>query len=238
MRTKTLLITAALSAAGLVGASAQVFSVNAVGYVNLTIPPNGYAIISNPLNGNPDNRCNTILPLPQDGSYDGSAIYRFNPSNQQYRDTIQFLSGLGWLSAEDPDPTINPGEGFFLQNSAGQALNITMVGEVPSGTQVNPLPGPNQYSIRSSIVPRGGRLGFIGQAGTLEFPAEDGDALYIFNSTTQQYDDTWQFLSGLGWLSASDPNTDGPLINPGNGFFVQKGSTAANTSWTQTFSVN
>jgi hypothetical protein len=216
---------------------AQVYSVNAVGYVNITVPANGYRIISNPLNGT-NNSVNTILPLPQDGSYDGAAIYRFNPDNQQYRDTIQFLSGLGWLSAEDPDPTINPGEGFFLQNVAGVPLNLTFVGEVPSGTLNNPLPPANQYSIRSSIVPKGGRVGFVGQAGTLEFPAEDGDALYVFNHNTQQYDDTWQFLTGLGWLSAADPNTDGPQLDPGNGLFIQKGSAAVNSQWTQTFSVN
>jgi hypothetical protein len=216
---------------------AQVYSVNAVGYVNITVPANGYAILSNPLNGT-NNSVNTILPLPQDGSYDGASIYRFDPLNQQYLDTIQFLSGLGWLSAADPDPTINPGEGFFLQNVAAQPLNLTFVGEVPAGTLNNPLPAANLYSIRSSVVPKGGRLGWIGQAGTLEFPAEDGDAIYVFNSGTQSYDDTWQYLTGLGWLSATDPNTDGPLINPANGFFVQKGSTATIQNWQQSFSVN
>jgi len=237
MRTKTLLLTAALSAAGLATSMAQVYSVNAVGYVNITVNANAYRIISNPLNGT-NNSVNTILPLPQDGTYDGASIYRFNPDNQQYRDTIQFLSGLGWLSAEDPDPTINPGEGFFLQNVAAQPMNLTFVGEVPAGTLNNPLPPANQYSIRSSVVPKAGRLGFVGQAGTLEFPAEDGDALYVFNHGTQQYDDTWQFLTGLGWLSASDPNTDGPQLDPGNGLFIQKGSSATINNWQQTFSVN
>jgi hypothetical protein len=236
MRTKTLLLTAALSAAGLATSMAQVYSVNAVGYVNITVPAGGYAIIANPLNGT-NNSLNTILTLPPN-DFDGASIYRFDPTTQQYRDTIQYLTGLGWLSASDPDPTVNPGEGFFFQNVAAQPLPLTFVGEVPQGTLNNPLPPANQYSIRSSVVPKGGRVGWVGQAGTLEFPSEDGDAIYIFNSGTQQYDDTWQYLSGLGWLSASDPNTDGPLINPANGFFIQKGSAAAITTWTQTFSVN
>jgi hypothetical protein len=237
MRTKTLLLTAALSAAGLATSMAQVYSVNAVGYVNITVNPNSYRIISNPLNGT-NNNVNTILPLPNDGTYDGASIYRFDPATQQYQDTLQFLSGLGWLSASDPNPTINPGEGFFLQNVAGIALNLTMVGEVPSGTINNPLPPANQYSIRSSAVPRGGRVGFVGQANTLQFLAEDGDVIYVFNHATQQYDDTWQYLGGLGWLSAVDPNTDGPQVDPGNGFFIQKGPTASINNWQQTFTVN
>ena len=47
MRTKTLLLTAALAAAGVVSSMAQVYSVNSVGYVNLTLP-NGFSMIANP----------------------------------------------------------------------------------------------------------------------------------------------------------------------------------------------
>src|SRR5687768_13365508 len=129
MRTKTLLLTAALSAAGLATSMAQVYSVNAVGYVNTTVPANGFRIISNPLNGT-NNSVNTSMPLPNDGSFDGTTIYRFDSATQQYQDSLQWLSGLGWLSASDPDPVINPGEGFFIQNVQAQALNLTFVGEV------------------------------------------------------------------------------------------------------------
>src|SRR5689334_14692664 len=69
MRTKTLLLTAALSAAGLLPSMAQVFSVNAVGYVNQSVPANGLAILAVPLNGNPNNSLNNTLPIPN--GYDG-----------------------------------------------------------------------------------------------------------------------------------------------------------------------
>ena len=47
MRTKTLLLTAALSAAGIASSMAQVYSVNAVGYVNTPLVT-GFNLISNP----------------------------------------------------------------------------------------------------------------------------------------------------------------------------------------------
>jgi hypothetical protein len=216
---------------------AQVYSVNAVGYVNKTVGANSYCIFANPLNGT-NNSLNTILALPN--GYDGATIYRFSPSLQQYLDPIAWIEGFGWFSPTDPDPTLNPGEGFFFQNVAAQPLNITFVGEVPSGTLNNPVAGGGRYSIRSSIVPKGLRLGdtdpTTGGAVTLDFSADDGDTVYTFNCATQQYNDPYAYIGGFGWFSNSDPDPDGPLIDPGSGFWIQK--TAPDRVWTQSFSVN
>src|SRR5204862_1933666 len=171
MRTKTLLLTAALSAAGLLPSMAQVFSVNAVGYVNQSVPPNGLAILAVPLNGNPDNLLNTTLPLPN--GYDGTTIYRYDTSINNYRDPINWIEGFGWYSASDAAPTVNPGEGIWVQNLAGTALNVTFVGEVPAGASLqNPIPGGNNLKLASSIVPKGLPLGDAATAAsTLGFPA-------------------------------------------------------------------
>jgi len=241
MRTKTLLLTAALSAAGLATSMAQVYSVNAVGYVNKgPIPANGWAALGNPLNGT-NNSLNTIMPLPAAG-YDGSTIYRFDPAAQSYQDSIQWIGGFGWFSPSDPDPTINPGEGFFFQNVGTQPLTVTFVGEVPSGTLNNPMVGGNKWSIRSSVVPKALRLGdtdaTTGSANNLGFPAGDNDTVYIFDTATQAYLDSYSYVPGFGWFSPSDPDPDGPLIEPGSSFFVQAGATTANRTWVQTFSVN
>ena len=70
MRTKTILLTAAVLAAGLGASVAQsVFSVNAVGYVNVTIRP-GYNLIANPLN-NGGNTVSEVLPPASHGSSPG-----------------------------------------------------------------------------------------------------------------------------------------------------------------------
>src|SRR3989304_4197401 len=49
MRTKTLLLTAVVSAAGIATSMAQVFSVNAVGYVSKPLQAGKFHLIANPL---------------------------------------------------------------------------------------------------------------------------------------------------------------------------------------------
>jgi hypothetical protein len=235
MRTKTLLLTAALSAAGLATSMAQVYSVNAVGYVNYSVPANGWAILGVPLNGT-NNSLNTTTPLGD--QFEGANIFRFDPNTQAYLDACTWIVGLGWLSASDPDPTVNPGEGFFFQNISGQPCPITWVGEVPQGPALsNPVAGNNNWTIRSSIVPKAQKLGHDSLAATtLGFPAREGDSVFIFDPAIQQYKDAYTYIDGLGWLSASDPDPDGPLIPVGTGFFSQKITPPIN--WVQSFSVN
>src|SRR5207247_894460 len=153
MRTKTLLLTAALSAAGLLPSMAQVFSVNAVGYVNVTVPAahpdgtGGYIMLANPLNGNPDNNLNTVLPLGD--AQLGCLVYRFNGTTQRYYETMVWQGVAdGWAAADPGDMLIAPGEGFFFKNITGAPISLTFVGEVPAGSPThNQIPG--QYSMRA-----------------------------------------------------------------------------------------
>src|SRR6185436_10390289 len=106
MRTKTLLLTAALVGAGIASSMAQaVYSVNAVGYVNLTLG-RGYSMIANPLN-NGSNALSQILPnVP-----DNTQILKFDAAQQKFSTTVNgFVAGAGWF----PDGTLRPGEGAFI----------------------------------------------------------------------------------------------------------------------------
>src|SRR5688572_23375944 len=150
MRTKTLLLTAALSAAGLATSMAQVYSVNAVGYVNVSVDAGDLAVLGVPLNGT-NNQLNTTMPLPL-GS-DGATIYRFDVGLQNYLDPINWFDGFGWFSPTDPTPTVNPGEGVWFHNTTAGSIAITFVGEVPSGTLNNSLPGGNNLKLASSMKP-------------------------------------------------------------------------------------
>src|SRR6266851_4855036 len=67
MRTKTLVLTAAISAAALATSMAQVVSVNAVGYVRVTVAAGNLQLLANPLNQT-NNDLNFILQLNGDGS--------------------------------------------------------------------------------------------------------------------------------------------------------------------------
>jgi hypothetical protein len=211
---------------------AQVYSVNAVGYVNTPIPGNNQlAILANPLIGT-NNSINTVIPTAPDGMI----IYRFDPATQNYRDSIAYIDGVGWLST-DPDPQLPVGEGFWVQNSA-PATTLTFVGEVAQGAASNgvQLQGANNLSLVASKVPQSARLGETGAAGTLEFPAADGDTIYQFDVATQNYKDSYAFIGGVGWLHPTDPDPAGPLVNVGTGFWLQRSAAAG--VWNRNFSVN
>lgn len=214
MRTKTFLLSAAVLAAGLSASVAQsVFSVNAVGYVN--IPVSGaYTLIANPLNGT-NNLMSTVIPAPPDGT----VILKWNPASQSFSAPFTYVDGLGWL----PDGTINPGEGFFI-NTGGSATTLTFVGEVPQGANLaNPLSA--NYTLISSIVPQSISLA----DPSASFPAQDGDVVLVWNVATQRFDAPFTYVDGLGWL----PSNPTPAV--GQGFFFN--TTTART-WTRTFSVN
>jgi hypothetical protein len=153
-----------------------------------------------------------------------------------YRETMQFISGAGWLAANPADLIVNPGEAFFVQNIANIPLPITFIGEVPMGTLLQTIEGGNAYNLISSIVPKAFRPGFVdGPNGSL-MPACDGDNIFIFDPDCQCYLETYQYIETVGWLHPTDPNPGGPLIAPGTGFFLQRTCTTA--PWVQTFSVN
>jgi hypothetical protein len=232
MRTKTLLLTAALTAAGLASSMAQVYSVNAVGYVNAPIPgANQLAILANPLKGT-NNSVSTVIPTAPDGF----TIYRFDAAVQNYRDAITYFDGIGWLST-DPDPQLPVGEGFWMQNPAA-ATTLTFVGEVAQGADSNgiQLQGGNRLSLVASAVPQSARLGTPAAPGTLAFPAADGDTVYQFDTTIQNYKDAYTYFDGIGWLHSTDTNPDGPLVNVATGFWLQRSAAAG--VWNRNFSVN
>lgn len=211
MRTKTLLLTAAIGAAGVATSMAQVFSVNAVGYVNVTAKP-GFALIANPLKAT-DNKVSSLLGANVPG---GTTVYKYNSTSGQY-DINTFDFGA-W---SDPNMTLEPGEGAFLSNPGPGDLTITFVGEVPQGQLSNPIPAG--FSIRASQVPQSGALDTV-----LGFPVADGDTIYQFNQTSQNYDlNTYDF----GAWSAGQA----PTLAVGESVFVNK---AAAANWTRTFSVN
>jgi hypothetical protein len=213
MRTKTLLLTAAVVAAGVITSSAQqVFSANAVGYVNLALGA-GYSMIANPLNGT-NNNLSTILPTVPDGTQ----ILKFDPAQQRFSDTVpSYIDGFGWF----PDGVLAPGEGAFILLPS--AATLTFIGEVPQGDLSHPVAAG--YSIQASEVPQAGQL-----TTQLNFPAADGDQVFRFDSANQTYfTEVPSFIDGFGWFPTE------PVIAVGESFFVLKGAAA---TWTRTFSVN
>lgn len=223
MRTKTFLLSAAVLAAGLSASVAQsVFSVNAVGYVNITVV-NGNNLIANPLNGT-NNNINTVIPTAPAGS----TVTKWNGTLQQLAPSDAYLAGTGWVDENfaASTTTIAPGEAFFFQNP-GATATLTFVGEVPQGNLVNPI-GP-LFGFYSSIVPQSASL------PALSFPAAGGMVYNAWDRVGQKYGAGLTFLAGTGWVDENFANVD-PVPAVGEGFLITNPGGAV--SWTRTFSVN
>ena len=207
MRTQLILTTAALGLASL-GASAQVYSVNAVGYINLSLPAgNKLVLVANQLN-NGDNKLATVIPT----AAEGTLVYTYAQASGFSTDGFEF-------GAWGANPAIGPGVGFFA--SSPTAATITLVGEVPQGTLSTAL--LSGLNLVSSQVPQAGKL-----EADLKYTPAEGDIVYQWDSATQSY------KSANGYEFGSWGSGD-PSIAVGEGFFLSK---AAAGNWSRTFSVN
>jgi len=207
MRTQLILTTAALGLASL-GASAQVYSVNAVGYVNLSLPAGSkLVLVANQLN-NGDNTLKTVVPT----AAEGTLVYTYAQASGFATAGFEF----GEWSA---NPVIGPGVGFFAASPT--AATITLVGEVPQGTLNTAL--LSGLNLVSSQVPQAGKLGT-----DLKYTPAEGDIVYQWDAAAQGYKAANGFEFGE-WSGGE------PTIGVGEGFFLSK---AAAGSWSRTFSVN
>jgi len=237
MRTKAMILTAAVLAAGVASSMAQsnVYSLNVVGYVNVPIVA-GFNMIDNPLDdGMGDTLTNVI---PGNGVVDdvagGSTFYPWSGSG--YGNAISYFTGFGWYDANlggYATNTIPPGAGFFLYTPT--PTNITFVGTVPQGTNSRSLPAG--FTLTASTYPLAQQPGYSTDGSnytTMELPVNGGDTLYLFTNSTGYY--AYSYFDGYGWYDGNNPSLDpgGPLIGVGQGFFLSKSIAA---TWTQSFTV-
>jgi hypothetical protein len=221
MRTKTLAIAAALCAASIATSVAQsVYSVNAVGYVNVTLAP-GFNLVANPLIA--DAGKDTIAELFK-GVPVGTVLYKFDASTGAYI-SCSAKPPTGAISGNAAGLTLMPGEGVFVQNKSGSDVVVTFVGEVAQGTLTTALPAG--FSIASSQVPQEGALD-----ADLGFPKSVGDVIYKYDSAGQAY--VGFSVSPVGWKSGG-ATVPAPVMTVAEAFFVKK---TTQSSWTREFSVN
>jgi hypothetical protein len=192
---------------------AQVYSQNAVGYINVNVPP-GFSMIANQLIP-ASSTLAALLPAPPLGT----SVYKFVNGNFQISTFDEFEA----VWTPSPNETIDFGSGAFIRNPLNTAFTITFVGEVAQGTPVS-NPVPTGFSIRSSKIPQSGLI-----QTDLGFPPLAGDAIYRFNSGTQSFFIYTFDEFELIWTPSQ------PSIEIGESFFVLK--TAAG-SWDRNFTVN
>lgn len=250
MRTKTILLTAALVAAGVASSMAQssnVYSLNVVGYVNVTLVP-GFNLITVPLqSSDPSNSVNVCLTNITPTLGGGAYLYTWNAAAGTYNAGILAGGDGNWY-----DPTgsfqvttpLPPGEAFFIQNINGVNLTATLVGTVVQGT--NSYPVNTGYGFYGNFEP------VTGDITTNGFPIVDNSALITWNAGQQKYNTSYYGIGtdqsaydGSGNLLGTpapypvlsfDGSTRAVYTNtPGAGFIYQNPGAA--TNWSQKFTV-
>jgi hypothetical protein len=227
MRTKTLLLTAALSVAGIASSMAQaVYSVNAVGYVNTDLVT-GFNLISNPLDNKTGNTIKNLFTTGLQGGIPNQfTVYHFDPVTDEFVST-SYDDIDAAFSEPGASVVIPPGTGMFVfvPQSAGNK-RVTFVGEVPQGAASNQTI-PQGFSIKASTVPQAGTVTALGLTGA------QGDTIYEWDKAAQSYvSASFDDIEGT-WLRNNQPAV--PNIDVGEAFFIFK--TAA-TPWNRNFNVN
>lgn len=209
---------AALVVAGTIATNAQVFSVNAVGYVNKTVPAKGFALVSNPLTA----LTNSVSALLTGQVPEGTVVFVWNTTTKKFDSATYQGADFGWDGAA-ANTDVKPGQGMFIKNPGATDLKITFVGEVPQGTPLS-TPIVAGLQIVSSQVPQAGTptdLGFTG--------ASEGDKMYFWNTTKQSYDTAVFQGADFGW----DPPQKS--LDVGDAFFLSAKSAG---TWSRNFTVN
>jgi hypothetical protein len=208
MRTKALL-GAAILAAGLASSMAQnVYSLNVVGYYNVTIPANSFGMIANQFNTT-NNTLASLIPNPPVNT----TVYKYNNGWTAY---VFDELDLAW--SPNGNATINPGEGIMVKNVQATPMTITFVGDVPQGNLTNSLPAG--YAVRSSMVPQAGSVSTL-----LGFPGQPNDTIYKYSGGYTAY----VFVElDLAWSPSE------PAMGVGEAFFSKK---IAAENWVRNFTV-
>jgi hypothetical protein len=208
-----------IGAASLVSSQAQVYSVNIVGYINLTIYK-GWNLVANQLNNSAGNDVATLIPTAPGAL----GVFSYDGANQRYNN-VNFDPELGW----DGTMTLNPGQGFFCYNQSGQEFTLTLVGEVQTGTTTLTL--YQGWQLISLVVPQDGQLADVGDGSpNFGYPPSALDAIFTYNGALQRYDN-YNYDTELGWDST-------PVVQVGKGFFALRSGAGASGSWSRTFNVS
>jgi len=232
MRTKVLFCAAVLAASLASSMAQNVYSLNVVGYVNVTLPSHQFYCVANPLDasmggtiatGNDmTNLFNVANANPQAGSF----IQTFIPAIADYSASITYSTRTtSWGS----NFSMPPGLGVMYFNGGATPTVVTFTGQVEQGHYAVSTLGSHQFSMVGSPVPIGGDV--TNSTTVVGLVPGAGDSVNTFNSPIADWN------TAMTWSTRTAAWTGTPLsIAPGQGFLYFNGGAAAN-NWVSNFTV-
>jgi hypothetical protein len=228
MRTKAMLLSALVGTIGAVSAMAQtnVYSLNAVGYINITAYP-GFNMISCPLIASPDNTLNTLLPNTN-GQYRRWQVWSFSPTaSPQYGEEIG--TAAAWINGGAE--TISPGAAVWLYNPSNVSYTVTFVGTVPTGPSSVTL-YPTSFNMVSSYEPASGDM--VTNSLMTFSNGVKRDQAWVYNAVTAAYS---EYIASGNNLATNWPLGDPVIPTVGGGVFYYNAQ-ATNNYWLENYSVS
>jgi hypothetical protein len=223
MRTKALLGLAALAVGLSTSVAQNVYSLNVVGYVNVSLQAGKLHFLSlpvAPVDGNFNVTNTIVLSDAQD-----TAVL-FNWAGTQWNpDPPVWYAGAGWFNSAGTDTIVSNGAAFFISSKA--ATTLTFVGQVPQGAIAYNIPAG--LSTLANKVPV-----------SANFPGltvgNDTDTMFTWVQANQAWtSDPWVFYAGSGWFTSTLGDGTGAPLNPSEGVFYVNHGTAV--PFTQNFTV-
>jgi len=269
MRTKTLALSALLGALTTASVVAQtnVYSLNAVGYINVTLYP-GYNLVTCPLICSPDNTVATLFNNSNEAFQGATKVSGHFPASDVYvyqngvgysliDNTVTADGGNnGWANGTE---TLNPGQAVFFFNpltvGSGTNMYATFVGTVPQNSTPisSQLPNgltntivTNGYSLIGSIVPASGDIitNSIMLLTNLVGGFTRADQILTFDPTYNGSAQGGYSTEGvISWTPANGWNGGGAGTDPYtftvyNGFWYFNNSKTVTKTWIENFSIN
>ncbi len=237
--TKTLLGLAALAAGVATSMAQNVYSLNIVGYANVSAPPGQYAFHVPPFQVTTavTNGLNEILPA-NTGQFDGDQVFIFTGTafGSVYLDSSKPTGFSDSGGTQVGAPIVNMGQSYVYLNNQGPSAytNLTYVGQVRTGTNTINIPVTPTYHAIGSPTPFAGGLKTVLQfanPGTY-----DGDAAQILSGGkfgAVFFDST----SSTGFSNSGGTPVPEPQIAVGQGFIFDNevGPLSPPITWSQVF---
>jgi hypothetical protein len=216
---------------------AQVYSLNAVGYINVSVPT-GFSMIADQLyltNQQTAQSINDVFgPTLLNGGattpdpYAGCIIFPYYNGGFGTPLIVEQTTGAPFWSSlpEAASTSFNPGQAAFIYNPNPAAFTITCVGQVPQGSVTNTL--IQGFNMVASIIPQTGAL-------DSDLGIVPGVNDIVFNYVNGGYTtaNIWEVVGanhfwGLGFS---------PTNTVGTGMFYYSASATPNV-WVRTFTIN
>jgi len=210
------------TALALAQSTSEVTSVNAVGYLRVSVPSNALALVTLDFEYLGDGNFTVTNLIGDQLGTSGDTVFIWDRVAKKYN--IESRGRFGWSPGTN---VIRRGDGIWLKNTAVTAKEVVFTGEVPDSNTAPTTTLQNLTAIDAVGYAYPADVAFTNT--TLCKNSKNGDTLFLWDVVTQNY---VIYSNGrFGW----NPSVDAVTVKMGEAFWFK---TATPTNWTEAIPYN